>query len=95
MGDCFAVSWHDPDYELVEWDIIAVGAIAADSRLTSNVAAFCDDENREDFIEIDYNGLRGMDANLDAFYVAIAGPFWNDLQAQYYIDGNVMPEEDY
>ena len=69
---------------------------------TSVVGGFTDavmdvayDADRELYIDIDDAALRGPDTVDGAVWINIAGPFDNQLAAQYYIDAEVAEDDGY
>lgn len=91
----FALSWHDDNYDLLEWDIIGEDRLETDERLTDAVMDVAYDADRELYIDIDDAALRGPDTVDGAVWINIAGPFDNQLAAQYYIDAEVAEDDGY
>lgn len=91
----YGVSWHDEDYELLEWDIIAEKRIFDDERLGEGLEDVLCDLDRDLYVDIDEYELRGSDTVPGAVWVNIAGPFASEMAAQYYIDEEVAEDDDY
>ena len=104
----YAISWHDEDFELLEWDIQDEDAWKEDARCGSAVAGVIDGgdgcyaHHMGDFIAVEDDDFLGEAADEigvchdeDIAYILIAGPFTSLTEAQYYVDSQVMPEEDW
>jgi hypothetical protein len=104
----YAISWHDEDFDLLEWDIQDENAWKEDLRCGSAVGKIIDGgdgcyaHHMGNFIAIDDDDFLGEEADQIGIchdepvaYIFISGPFYSEVEAQYYVDSQILPEDEY